>query len=432
MSGEKEAKGTIRFEDLGAPIQKLLKSLKGGVSDEDMELMEYVSVKDMAKIYNDLATDKKAEVIWQELRKELQRRKDEREGKVQERAAAREEAERLRKKMEEAEEEERRLREEEERLKAERKARKKAEKERRRKEQEELERQLEEERLQQEAEEEAARLEEEEKERKREERRLRKEQREAELKARQEEEERLAREEAEAEAARLEEKLRRKEEKRRRREEEAARLQEQQERLEREAKEERRARKKERTQKEEWDDHVKSHPLEFAGAGGDDGLDIKQEARADEAKFKKPEAFMKVKDVRIPSFTEDGDHQEFQMEVTVAGRKQPIVVRHRYSAFADLKKKLGVTADVCVAQFPGKSMFKLKGASLDKRRQDLEVWMRDLIDKLSSQRNYAGVSLDKGKEQLRGDAARAEAERQRMQQAAQAKAVLEEFCGVMS
>ena len=41
---------TIRFEDLGKPIQALLKGLKGGYTEEDMNLMEYVSVKDMAKV----------------------------------------------------------------------------------------------------------------------------------------------------------------------------------------------------------------------------------------------------------------------------------------------------------------------------------------------------------------------------------------------
>eukprot|EP01065_Artemidia_motanka_P032433 TRINITY_DN39445_c0_g1_i1.p1 TRINITY_DN39445_c0_g1~~TRINITY_DN39445_c0_g1_i1.p1 ORF type:complete len:430 (+),score=250.80 TRINITY_DN39445_c0_g1_i1:64-1353(+) len=422
---------TIRFEDLGAPIQKLLKSLKGGVSDEDMELMEYVSVKDMAKIYNDLASDKKAELIWKELREELQRRKDEREGRVEERRAAREDAERLRKKMEEAAEEEQRLREEEERLKAERKARKKAEKERRRREQEDLERQLEEERLQQEAEEEAQRLEEEERQRKKEERRRRREQREAELQARQEEEERLAREEAEAEQRRIEEKLRKKEEKRRRREEEAERLAEQEAALEREVQEERKARKKRdgKTQKEAWEEHVKSHPLEFAGSA-DEEIEIKQERRADQVTHKKPEAFMKIKAIRIPVALEEGDHQAFQLEVHVNGKADSVKVTHRYSEFADLRKKLGATADACAAPFPGKGFFKLKGAALDKRRQELEAWMQDLLDKFTSQRIYGGVHLDKAKEQLRGDMARAEAERQRMQQAAAAKSLLDEFCGV--
>eukprot|EP00756_Hemistasia_phaeocysticola_P013543 Hpha_TRINITY_DN15287_c1_g12::TRINITY_DN15287_c1_g12_i1::g.67990::m.67990 len=422
---------TIRFEDLGAPIQKLLRSLKGGVSDEDMALMEYVSVKDMAKIYNDLATDKKAEQIWDELRRELQRRKDEREGRVVDRQAAAEEAERLRKKMEEAEEEERRLREEEERLRAERKAKKKAEKERRRKEQEELERQLEEERLQQEAEEEAQQAEEEERQRKKEARRKRKEEREAELRLRQEEEEALAKAEAEEEQRRIEEKLRKKEEKRRKREEQAALLAQQQEEYERELLEEAKQRKKRemKSMKEEWEDHVKCHPLEFAG-GADDEVEIKQEKRVDMLAHKKPEAFMKIQDIRIPEAQQEGDHQSYTLEVRVTGKAQPVKVSHRYSEFAELKKKLGVTADACNAAFPGKSMFKLKGTGLDKRRQELEAWIRDLLEKFSSQRNYAGVQLEKGGKDLRGDAARAEAERQRMQQAAAAKQVLEEFCGV--
>lgn len=427
MSAERK---TIRFEDLGAPIQKLLKSLKGGVSDEDMELMEFVSVKDMAKIYNDLASDKKAEQIWAELRMELQRRKDIREGKLEERRAAREEAEALRKKMEEAAEEEERLRAEEERLRAERKAKKKAEKERRRKEQEELERQLEEERLAQEAEEEARALEEEERKRKKEERRRRKEEREAELLRRQEEEEALAKAEAEEEQRRIEEKLRKKEEKRRKREEQAALLAQQEEEYEEELRLEEKKRKKRelKSMKEEWDEHVKNHPLEFAQA--EEEVEIKQEKRVEQSAHKKPEAFMKITDIRIPEASSEGDHQSYTLQVRVTGKAEVIKVQHRYSEFAELKKKLGVTADICTVPFPGKSLFKLKGPSLDKRRQELEAWMRDLLEKFSSQRSYAGVSLSGGGKDLRGDAARAEAERQRMQQAAGSKQALEEFCGV--
>lgn len=431
MADEAPQKKTIRFEDLGAPIQKLLRALGGEQSDEDMELMQYVAVKDMAKIYNDMATDKKAAQIWKELRRELQKRKDAREGKKADAEAAREEEERLREKMEEAEAEEARIREEQERLKKERKAKKKADKERRRQEQEELERQLEEERLQQEAEEAALQEAEEEKARRKEERRLKREAREQALRDAQEEEERLAKEEAEAEAERLAEKLRKKEEKRRKREEEAARLAERQAELEQELQAERKARKKMEKQslKEQWEEHVKSHPLEFAG--DDEGeVEIKQAVREGESKHKKPEKFMKISKIRIPTATEEGETQHYILEVTVDGRKGPITIQHRYSEFAELKKKLGVTADACVAPFPGKSMFKLKGSGLDKRRQELEAWMSDLLERFSSQRNYAGVQLDKGKEQLRGDAARAEAERQRMQQVGAAKNSLEEFCGV--
>lgn len=421
---------TIRFEDLGAPIQRLLKSLKGGVTDEDMDLMAFVSVKDMAKIYNDMATDKKAEQIWAELRKELQRRKDEREGRTEERKAAQDEAEALRLKMEEAAEDEERLRAEEERLRAERKAKKKAEKERRRREQEELERQLEEERLAQEAEEETAALEEEERKRKKAERRQRKEQKEQELLERQEEEEALAKAEAEEEQRRIDEKLRKKEEKRRKREEQAALLAQQQEEYEQELVEEKKQFKKRdmKSMKEQWEEHVKNHPLEFAPA--EEEVEIKQAKRIDQSTHKKPEAFMKITDIRIPEATSDGDKQVYILEVRVTGQAQVIKVQHRYSEFAELKKQLGVTAEICTVPFPGKSMFKLKGASLDKRRQELEAWMRDLLEKFGSQRNYAGVSLAGGGKDLRGDAARAEAERQRMQQAAGSKKSLEEFCGV--
>lgn len=105
--------GTIRFEDLGEPVQRLLRSIKGDVSAEDMALLEYVSVKDMAKIYSEMATDRHAEEIWDELRAALQARKEKmtkREAELLAKQQALEaeqaaEEERLRQQLEEEEQE---------------------------------------------------------------------------------------------------------------------------------------------------------------------------------------------------------------------------------------------------------------------------------------------------------------------------------------
>lgn len=138
-----EQRTTIRFEDLGAPVQKLLRSLKGGVapdgsvkaiSDADMSLLEYISVKDMAKIYTELGTDRAAEQIWIELKAALQERKEkqerkraEQEGKLKEyerqQALAAEEAARIAAE----EEEEKRKRKEERRKRKEEQAQREAE-----------------------------------------------------------------------------------------------------------------------------------------------------------------------------------------------------------------------------------------------------------------------------------------------------------------
>jgi rubrerythrin len=129
------AHGSIRFEDLGEPVQRLLRSIKGDVSDEDMALLEYVSVKDMAKIYSEMTTDRHAEEIWEELRAALQARKDKmarREAELAAKQAALEaeqaaEAERLRQQLEEEEQE--RIAAEEERVRRrEERRRRKAEK----------------------------------------------------------------------------------------------------------------------------------------------------------------------------------------------------------------------------------------------------------------------------------------------------------------
>jgi hypothetical protein len=122
-------KGTIRFEDLGAPIQRLFKQVKG-ISEEDMALVqEFVSVKDMAKIFQELGSDRGAEAIWAELRAALLARKEKQMAKQSDydARAAELEAQRQREAEEEAEEERLRLEEEEKAKKKADKRRKKAE-----------------------------------------------------------------------------------------------------------------------------------------------------------------------------------------------------------------------------------------------------------------------------------------------------------------
>ena len=263
----KMTRRTIRFEDLGEPIQKLLMQLGGdGYTEEDMKLMEFVSVKDMTKIYNDLNERKKAETIWKELKSELQNRQLTELKQVQDAELSKEEAKAKRKQIKNLE---KMIREEEEKeaaLEAERKQKKRDRKERRERERRERE----------EAEEAAAAAaaaaEEEPAE----------DEDPAEAKARRKRERRKAKEEAlAAEEARLaaeaedeaeeqkllSEKKARKEERRKRREE-ASELQAETERLEQQATEieHKRAEKASRNLKKEWLDHVKDHPLEF----GDD------------------------------------------------------------------------------------------------------------------------------------------------------------------
>lgn len=212
---------TIRFEDLGEPVQRLLRSVKGdNVSDEDMALLEYVSVKDMAKIYSEMSSERQAEVIWQELRNALLARREKAEAKKRE------------------------LAEREKQLASENSAM-------------EVKRVEDEEAARQES------AEEEERRRRREERRKRRAQEAAASEAAEAEASRAAQEEAEAaEAAAAEEAERqRKEDKRRRREAKQRALQEEQEAIR--AEQEREDAKRRKNQKRDWEDYVKSHPLEF-------------------------------------------------------------------------------------------------------------------------------------------------------------------------
>lgn len=203
---------TIRFEDLGEPVQRLLKGLKGGVTEEDMALLEYVAVKDMKIIYEKMSSDAHAAEIWEELRSTLQSRKDKAERKNKELDKRQEDID--------AQYEEQRKQEEEERLR-------------------------------QEQEEEERRLRKEERRRKREEARAAEEEAEAQAAAEAAEAEALAEEEAEA---------KRREAKRKKREARARELEEEKEALRQE--QERAGKKK--NQKKEWDEYVASHPLDFA------------------------------------------------------------------------------------------------------------------------------------------------------------------------
>eukprot|EP00758_Cryptobia_borreli_P006349 Tbor_TRINITY_DN5132_c0_g1::TRINITY_DN5132_c0_g1_i1::g.26307::m.26307 len=202
---------TIRFEDLGEPVQRLLKSLKGGVSEEDMALLEYVGVKDMKTIYEEMASEQHAAEIWLKLREALQVRKEKAEKKENELSKREMDLEQQRAEQEKAEEEERIRQEEEEQ------ARLLAKEERRKK---RADARLEAEELEKEAAEEA---------------------------------ERLAQEEAEN---------KRREAKRKKREIRARELEEEAEQLRLE--QERAKKSKKKNQKEEWANFVASHPLDFA------------------------------------------------------------------------------------------------------------------------------------------------------------------------
>lgn len=223
---------TIRFEDLGEPVQRLLKGLKGGVSEDDMALLEYVSVKDMAKIYGEMSSDRQAAEIWEELRSALQARRDKAEKKRNELMTRAEDLEDQKRREEEAV----RKAEEQEALERER------EEEERRKRKEDRRRRRAEEAAAATAEQEAAAAEEEAS---------------AAAAAAAEQE---AREEEERQAAEDAEKKRR-DAKRKKREARARELAEEQEAL---AAEQAKHKKKSTDQKKEWADYVASHPLEFA------------------------------------------------------------------------------------------------------------------------------------------------------------------------
>jgi hypothetical protein len=225
-------RGGVHIDSLGAPVKRLLAKLRGSVSEEDLKLLsEFVSVKDMARIFDSLNSDRSAESIWEELRAALLARKEKQLAKnreMNEREAA---LNAMKDETAADEEEEERLRKEAEARKA-KKAEKKA-----RKEAEAAAAAEEEERLRLEAEAaEAERL----------------------------EAERLAEEEA-AEKARKAKK-----------EEKKRKLKEEEERLAKARADE--AAKSKRDQRKEWEDFVASHPLEYSDSAGQE---IQQKSRAE-------------------------------------------------------------------------------------------------------------------------------------------------------
>eukprot|EP01060_Flectonema_neradi_P023968 TRINITY_DN323_c5_g1_i1.p1 TRINITY_DN323_c5_g1~~TRINITY_DN323_c5_g1_i1.p1 ORF type:complete len:441 (+),score=161.43 TRINITY_DN323_c5_g1_i1:147-1325(+) len=386
-----------------------------------MKLMEYISVKDMTKIYNDLNEMKRAETIWKELKTKLQTMQLDELKQEQDAEMSKEEAKAKRKRIKKLEAQ---IREEEEKEKALEEERKRKKEERRlKRERREKERQEAEEAAAA-AEAEAAEQQEDEdpaeaKARRKAARRKAKEealaaeeQRAAEEAAEQEEEQRL-----------LAEKKARKEERRRRREE-AAELQEETQRLEQQAQEvqKKREEKANRNLKKEWLDHVKDHPLEF----GDDNEEKLVQVSLNHKTKPPPKEFLKVKRVKITS-VEDSEEAAFYNCEFIMHVGKPKVSKKRYSQFLNLKTQLGATIIEVDAPFPGKTFMKVKGSGLEKRKQELELWVNQVIEKLATTRSYADVQL---KQQLRGDAARAEAERQRMQKAAVARQCLHEFCEV--
>ncbi len=76
--------GTIRFDDLGDPIKKLVKALKREVSDEEMHLLSTVTVMEMAKIYDMMGVDEDPEKIVSWLLKRAKDRVQVKEGPRQE------------------------------------------------------------------------------------------------------------------------------------------------------------------------------------------------------------------------------------------------------------------------------------------------------------------------------------------------------------
>ena len=82
------ARGRIRFKDLGPAVQQLLTGIEqqgGSYDEEDVHLLsEFVSVKDMARIFDEMQRGVEASVIWEFLKKALLVRKDKRSKKAAE------------------------------------------------------------------------------------------------------------------------------------------------------------------------------------------------------------------------------------------------------------------------------------------------------------------------------------------------------------
>ena len=230
-----EQRTTIRYEDLGEPVKKLLRALKKDVSGEDMALLEWISVKDMAKIFSEMSTERQAAEIWEELKQSLESRRE----KARRKQIEIDQRQRTIDDQRQANEDQQRQQEEQERLERER---------------------AEEERLKRKA--------------------ARRKQREEEAAAQLAAEEAQAireQEEREEEERRLaeEEERRKQEARRRKREAKARQLAEEQEALVSEK--QKLSSQKKTNQREEWKAYVAAHPLDFPDGAGQDIEQVKVE-----------------------------------------------------------------------------------------------------------------------------------------------------------
>ena len=95
--------------------------------------------------------------------------------------------------------------------------------------------------------------------------------------------------------------------------------------------------------------------------------------------------------VSIPrAETVDGKYQVFVVECEGKGKRWS--VKHRYSAFDDLRKSVSVNAP-----FPGKSMTRLNAAQTEKRREQLEIWLTE-VTRNSDARRLLAEFLDEPKD----------------------------------
>jgi hypothetical protein len=67
--------GTVMFDDLGFPIKQLLMEMQG-CDDEALMMLRWISVKDVAHVFDKQAQDIAAEIIWNDLKKTLHARKE--------------------------------------------------------------------------------------------------------------------------------------------------------------------------------------------------------------------------------------------------------------------------------------------------------------------------------------------------------------------
>eukprot|EP01012_Entosiphon_sulcatum_P044168 TRINITY_DN5871_c0_g2_i1.p1 TRINITY_DN5871_c0_g2~~TRINITY_DN5871_c0_g2_i1.p1 ORF type:complete len:408 (-),score=71.07 TRINITY_DN5871_c0_g2_i1:1-1182(-) len=78
----------IRLVDLGPQVQKFVKEIqtesRSEMSEEDKELLTFVSVKQLARVYDDIACGLSAKTIWEILRQDLIQNKIQKEGKHKE------------------------------------------------------------------------------------------------------------------------------------------------------------------------------------------------------------------------------------------------------------------------------------------------------------------------------------------------------------